>query len=91
MEKSQSNLKIEDDQSDINISSIIEQYLYYWKWFLLSIIIMLSVGFYYLRYADRVYSVSTKVLIQDDNKSSAEMAGLSELISSNSGGGAGSS
>jgi uncharacterized protein involved in exopolysaccharide biosynthesis len=78
------------EESDINLRQIFEQYAYFWKWFVLSIIICLLSAFIYLRYAQKIYNVEAKILLQDEKKASGDLAGLSELASLTGGGGPGS-
>jgi len=57
----------------------LEKYFHYWKWFLMSITIALLVGFVYLRYAQQIYAIYAKILLQDEKRANGEMAGLAEL------------
>src|SRR5690606_39932872 len=57
----------------------IDLYLSHWKLFLVFLVISLSVGFLYLRYAQKLYYTQAIILLQDDKQASGEMAGLSEL------------
>ncbi|AUC79553.1 tyrosine protein kinase [Nonlabens sp. MB-3u-79] len=54
-------------EADTNLSlkDQIYQYLRHWPWFLLSILIFLSLGYAYLRYTTRQYQASSKILIKD--------------------------
>src|SRR5690606_15102074 len=72
----QSNESIEQE---LNFKQLFEQYAYYWKWFVASILICLFTAFVYLRYAERIYSINAKILLQDEKQASGDMAGLSEL------------
>ena len=67
------------ENQELNIKQLFEQYGYYWKWFILSSLICLSIAFIYLRYANKIYNVSAKILLQDENKAAGELAGLAEL------------
>jgi tyrosine-protein kinase Etk/Wzc len=64
-------------EADTNLSlkDEIYRYLRHWPWFLLSIIIFLSIGYTYLRYTTRQYQASSKILIKDTERG----GGLSEL------------
>lgn len=79
------NPKQEEDQ-DINIQLILDQYLQYWKWFVLSVILCVAAAFIYLRYAQNIYTISSKILLQDESSASGELAGLSELANLTGGG-----
>src|SRR5690606_13715045 len=76
-----SNLSGGREEQEINIKQLFEQYSYYWKWFILSIIVCVIAAFFYLRYASKIYNVSAKILLQDESKAAGELAGLSELTS----------
>ncbi|WP_339686721.1 polysaccharide biosynthesis tyrosine autokinase [uncultured Nonlabens sp.] len=68
------NTNFEADQN-VSLKDEIYQYLRHWPWFLLSIIIFLSIGYTYLRYTTRQYQASSKILIKDTERG----GGLSEL------------
>src|SRR5690606_16275391 len=70
-----------NEGQEINLKQLFEQYAYYWKWFILSVILCLVSAVIYLRYADKIYSINSKILLQDENKATGELAGLSELAS----------
>ena len=74
------NHNIEADDT-LNIRVEIEKYLIHWKWFVLGIILALTVAFLYLRYKTPQYNVSAVILIKDDKKSgaSAELAAFEDL------------
>ncbi|WP_333662900.1 GumC family protein [Chishuiella changwenlii] len=61
------DLAIEDN---INIKQLVEQYLYYWKWFFLGIILSLTLAFIYIKNAEKHYNVSSKILLNDNESSS---------------------
>ena len=56
-----------EEQSSFNFQAIFKAFILNWKWFLLSVIICVGVGFLYLRYSTPVYNVTAKLLIKDDN------------------------
>ena len=68
----------ESDEQELNLKQIFEQYAFYWKWFVISVFACLFIAFVYLRYAERVYNISAKILLQDEKQASGDMAGLSE-------------
>ena len=53
-----------------------------WKWFVLSLIVCLGLGYLYLRYATPAYQASTKVLIKDDDDSKRRGSLGSSMIQS---------
>ena len=54
------------DNSNINIKDVIDNYLSYWKWFILSVIISLAVTFYILNFIRPQYKASATIKIKDD-------------------------
>lgn len=56
------------ENSQSNIKDVIFKYLSYWKWFCLSGIVGLTLGYVYLRYQIPVYEVNASILIKDDKK-----------------------
>ena len=52
-------------------------FLSYWKWFLLSIVAFLFVGYVYLRYSVPVYDVASKIIVKDSKKGGLSNAELS--------------
>jgi len=69
----------ESDESELNLKQIFEQYAFYWKWFVISVFACLFIAFVYLRYAQKIYNTSAKILLQDEKQASGDMAGLAEL------------
>src|SRR5699024_1240063 len=67
------------EESEINIKQLIEQYAYYWKWFIISLIFCVTAAFLYLRYSHDIYEIKTKILLQDEDNASGELAGLGEI------------
>lgn len=55
-------------EQDINILEIVMKYLSHWKWFVLSLVISISLCFLYLRYTTPIYQVKTSVMIKDDRR-----------------------
>ena len=69
------------EANEINLKQLFEQYAFYWKWFVISVVITVIVALIYLRYAEKIYSISAKILLQDESQASGELAGLSEIAS----------
>ena len=80
----QKSIPLKDNQEeDINLRQLFEQYVYYWKWFVLSIIIILGLAVVYLRYSQKSYLTTAKILLKDEKSASAgELAGIAELTNS---------
>ncbi|MGB0933354.1 MAG: GumC family protein [Lishizhenia sp.] len=84
---SQPNFDTQEQQNDsINITEIIERYLYHWKFILFSVLICLSISFVYLRYTQPTYSSATSVIIKDTEKNAGgpDLSALEDLGFSNS-------
>jgi len=63
---------LENKEDEFDIREIVFRYLYHWKWFVLSIIVLLIIGsLIYLR-SDRKYAVSTSVLLKENNGNGAQ-------------------
>ncbi|WP_312365611.1 GNVR domain-containing protein, partial [Sphingobacterium sp.] len=74
---------INKEVEDINLRQVFEQYAFYWKWFVLSITIAAGLSIVYLRYTEKVYSTTAKILLKDEKSASAgELAGIAELTNS---------
>ena len=56
----------EEVDSKINITEQLFRYIRNWKWFLLSVLVALSIAYIYLRYQMPQYGLTTTVLIKDD-------------------------
>lgn len=55
-----------EEQSSIDFQVIYSTLVLNWKWFLLSAIICVGLGFTYVKLATKIFQSSTKVLIKDD-------------------------
>lgn len=65
---------------DINLKELIVKYLKKWYWFLISIIICISIAFTLLRYSIPLYDVnSTIVISQEDKLTSSGLSGFKDL------------
>lgn len=80
MEKYNKNIQPQEDEDEnINLRQILEQYLFYWKWFVLSLIICIIGAFLYLRYTPKQYQVTAKILLNEKENVSGELAALAEV------------
>jgi tyrosine-protein kinase Etk/Wzc len=57
----------------IDLKFEIFRYLQYWYWFALSLLISMSVAYFYLRYTPNVYTTQAKIKILDNSSSSFKM------------------
>jgi capsular exopolysaccharide synthesis family protein len=64
---------ISDDNMKINIKETILQYLVYWKWFVLSLFICLSIAFTYLRYSIKIHQTTAQIKILDNTHGRMEL------------------
>jgi capsular exopolysaccharide synthesis family protein len=66
---------------EVSFAEIFFHYLKYWKWFVISVVLCLSIAFVYLRFTTKEYNISSKVLIKDDKKgqTSLDMNAFSDL------------
>ena len=70
----------ESTSSDINIKELLFDYLQYWKWFLLGVIISFLFAFVYLRFYVTEYGVNSTILIKDEKKGDYdELSAFSDL------------
>ena len=79
MSKNKNNVEdhyFDEPEETINIRQILEQYLYYWKWFVLGIFLSLIIAFVYIKYAQKQYQVSAKILLNEKESATGELAGL---------------
>ena len=72
----------QEEKSAIDFQLIYTNLILNWKWFVLSLIVCLSLGYLYLRYATPAYQASTKVLIKDDDDSKRRGSLGSSMIQS---------
>ena len=57
------------------------KYLYYWKYFLISVAFFLVVAYTYLRYSEKIFDTTAKIQIIDKKESSLEQLSASDLFS----------
>ena len=57
------------EDEPIDLKGELIKYLSFWPWFLLTVMIMLSSAYFYLRYTETVYSTEAKIKILDAQES----------------------
>lgn len=62
----------------LNLRNELNKYLKYWPWFVLSIVLCLLFGYFYLRYTTPIYSAKATAILKSDGQG-GEMAIYSEL------------
>ncbi len=73
----------EEEKSSFNFQTIYTAFILNWKWFLLSVIACVGIGFLYLRYTTPVYNTVAKLLIKDgDGNSSRNRGGAMQALES---------
>ncbi len=74
-------LSVEEEQSSFNFETIYTAFILNWKWFLLSVLICVGIGFLYLRYTTPIYSTNAKLLIKDEDNRRSSRGGLRAIES----------
>lgn len=64
-------LQDQTEGQKIDLRAYFRKYLFHWPVFVVGLILCLSIGFLYLRYATPVYMVNSTLLIKDDKKGGA--------------------
>lgn len=65
------NIKQEQTQAaEFNLGTLLNFFSMYWKWFALSMAVCVLLALVYLRYATKVYQVTAKVILQDEQRGS---------------------
>ena len=57
-----------EEEQEQNVFQNLAKYLQYWKWFVLSLLLSLSVVFIRLRYANPEYKAVSKIVVRDEKK-----------------------
>lgn len=76
------NVQNQEEKSAIDFQLIYTTLILNWKWFSLSIILCLGLGYIYLQHAKPVFQTTTKVLIKDDDQSKRGGGMSSSMIQS---------
>jgi len=77
------NYNQENVEDKYDLKQELFKYLFFWRWFVFSIIICLIVSFFYLRYSHNIYSTSAKIKILDKKEASLDLPSASDLFSNN--------
>lgn len=79
------NLVNENFEKDFEYRAILNKYISHWKWFLLAMIISVSLAFLNLRYTKPLYNASTTILVKDDKKGGmlSELSAFSDIGAGN--------
>ena len=55
-------------ENNFNLKEEIVKYLFYWKWFLVGVLLSFLIAYIYLRYAQPTYKATSTILVQDNRK-----------------------
>ena len=69
-ERINNNTGIENEEQEIDLVALLFKYLFYWRWFVASILICCIATYLFLRYQTPVYNISSSVLIKEEDKRS---------------------
>ncbi len=77
------NYNQENIEDKYDLKKELFKYLFFWRWFVFSIILCLIISFFYLRYSHNIYKTSAKIKILDKKEASLELPSASDLFSNN--------
>ena len=77
-----SNNFIEKEDGNFDIKKEFFKYFFYWKYFLLAIVICLFSAYIYIKYSSSIYETTAKIKILDKKDSALEMPTAQDLFSS---------
>lgn len=77
----ENNIQSEDFGQDFDLKAELSKYIIHWKWFVVSIGIVLFIAFLKIRYTSPIYSASAKILMKDTKRGGrlSEAAAFSDL------------
>ncbi|HLF51199.1 GumC family protein [Flavobacterium sp.] len=69
------------EENNFNFRDQLELYLMQWKWFVLSVLLLLAGAYFYLRYAVPQYKAVTTILVKDEKKGgmASELSAFADL------------
>ncbi len=69
-----------NNEEEINLQEWLLRFVRQWKWFVLSVVLLLAASLIYLRYAPKIYEVNATLLLKDEKKGGgSELMALQEL------------
>lgn len=77
----ENSIQTDNSEQDFNIRAIVDQYAAHWRWFLLGMMISLSMAYVYLRYTTPQYKAATTILVKDEKKGglSSELSAFADM------------
>src|SRR5690554_2139990 len=68
------------ESQEFTLREQIVRYIRYWPWFVISVLLMLGMALFYLKYATPIYQTTATILIKDEKNSSlSELAAFQDL------------
>src|SRR5690554_1332478 len=68
------------DTQEPSLREQLEQYLKYWPWFVIGVVLSVTISLLYLRYATPIYQSVATILIKDEKNSAlSELAAFQDL------------
>jgi hypothetical protein len=71
----------QNDEDSIDFTQEFFKYFFFWKYFLLSIIVCFSIAYLFNRYSAKVYTTSAKIQILDKKQNNLAMPSAEDLFS----------
>lgn len=75
----ENNQNSQQPEESINIRELLFKFLAHWKWFLLSVLISISIGVAYILIKAPVYTRTTSILIKDEKKGNS-LSGAADMF-----------
>lgn len=77
---SQQNIQQKQQEEEIDLREVLEQYLKSWPWFIIGIVFFFALAFVYLQSTNPVYQTKATIIIKEEGAGGApELAAFSEL------------
>ena len=74
------NYNQQDMEDNYNLKEEILKYLFFWRWFVLSLAICLGISVFYLKYSHKIYSTAAKIEVLSKKTASFELPSASDLL-----------
>ena len=76
----QDNYNQQDIEDNYNLKEEILKYLFFWRWFALSLVICLGISVFYLKYSHNIYNTTAKIEVLSKKTASLELPSASDLL-----------
>jgi capsular exopolysaccharide synthesis family protein len=76
----QDNYNQQDIEDNYDLKEEILKYLFFWRWFALSVVICLGISVFYLKYSHNIYSTTAKIEVLSKKTASLELPSASDLL-----------